>query len=122
MTLSALTLSLHLASVHFGGGDWNEQNVGIGINYAGYHVGTYRNSMDRQSVYAGRSLTRCAGPWCAGGALMIVTGYSDGPIIAPVPIVSIGNGYRVQLIGTPSIAGVAGFIGASVEVPVRGWR
>ncbi len=62
-------------------GDYNERNHGIGIRidegeWAGWAVGTYRNSIDRQSVYVWREwLWTLAGPLHVGVLAGAATGY-----------------------------------------------
>lgn len=126
MFLSACTgLILHLASWHFGAAAdrYNEQNYGVGVRCGDWHVGAYRNSLYRTSVYGGRSWTWCAGSVCAGGAVLAVTGYRPDVIIAPVPLLSIGRDWRVLTIAAPGLGGSPGFVGVGVEIPLRGgWR
>jgi len=68
--------NIHLASHHVGSesGEYNEENLGIGIEYKGMIAGTFSNSFKRQSYYVGYDLPLCG--WCGvkGGA---VTGYAD---------------------------------------------
>lgn len=62
-------------------GDYNENNYGIGIRiddgrWSGWAIGTYRNSIDRQSVYIGREWTwHVAGPVHIGALAGAATGY-----------------------------------------------
>ncbi len=116
---ACLSISLHLMSLHFGGGDYNERNYGAGLNCNKFHAGAFRNSLGRISTYAGKSHTWCRGRICAGGALLFVTGYEIEPVIAPVPIVSVGDAWRLNIIALPSVAGFTGFVGFGLEVPVR---
>lgn len=121
---ACLSLSLHLASAHFGAQRelYNENNYGLGVNCSSWHVGAYRNSLYRTSAYAGRSFTWCLDAFCAGGLAAIVTGYRAE--VAPVllPLVSFGTDWRVNFIGAPRTDSVPGFVGMSIEIPVKGWR
>lgn len=120
MNLAAcLTLTLHLASAHFGGGDYNERNLGAGLSCNGYHVGAYHNSLGRLSTYAGKSWTWCRRSACAGAALLFVTGYKVEPVIAPVPMVSFGGRWKLVLVGTPRMASSPGFLGVGIEIPIH---
>lgn len=119
MNLACLALIIHMTSWHFGGA-YNEDNRGVGVSCDGYHVGTFRNSLDRQSAYLGRSWERCRGPVCAGAGVVAVTGYRSGPVVAPLPLISIGNGTRVALTAMPSVGGMSGFVGLAMEV--RPWE
>lgn len=122
--MACLSLSLHLASAHFGADRqaYNERNLGLGVNCAGWHAGAYRNSLDRTSTYVGRSLTWCWDLVCAGGIAAIVTGYRRDIAPALLPLLSIGRDWRVNLIGAPRSDDFPGFVGVSIEVPVNGWR
>lgn len=91
LTASAAELVIHTASFHTdrhpttkaSGGAYNEQNPGLGFRQdfgaAALQVGTYRNSIRRQSAYA---ITDMAA-WRAGGFTVgpfagLVTGYTNG--------------------------------------------
>lgn len=119
ISLACLTLTLHLASWHFGAGGYNENNYGLGANCNGYHAGVYKNSIGRLSTYAGKSWMGCVRYMCAGGALLFVTGYDVEPVLAPVPVVTLGERVKLVLIGAPGIANSPGFIGAGIEIPVK---
>lgn len=84
------TLTLHLLSTHFGGGDYNEQNLGLGLR-AGRNAwcamaGFYKNSLDRNSVYAGAGWTLGRlGPAAIAVNAGAVSGYAESavPFITP---------------------------------------
>lgn len=120
MTLSCIALIIHMTSWHVGGGYFNEDNHGVGMSCNGYHVGTYRNSIGRQSSYVGKSWQRCWRFVCGGAGVVAVTGYRDGIVVAPLPLLSIGNGTRIALTGMPSVGDIAGFVGMAIEV--RPWE
>lgn len=123
MRPGVLTLTIHLFSAHFDGDDrWNERNYGVGLNRQDVHVGIFKNSMHRTSVYLGRSRTWCLEWLCGGAALIAVTGYDADLIVAPVPMMTIGDDIKIRLIATPRMAGSPGFIGGGVEFPLGGWR
>lgn len=107
------------------GGDYNEENYGLGANCNNYHVGLYKNSINRTSAYVGKSWIGCVKYICAGGALMLVTGYEYEPVLAPLPVIKIGGDTKLVLIGAPGVARDSpGFVGASIEIPLAklGWR
>ena len=81
-------LLIHGPSVHFGGG-FNNENYGIGYAFdSGLVAGTYKNSIDNQTVYLGYCVP-LGGEWSllAGAA----TGYQYS--VVPAALVS----YRVPM-------------------------
>ena len=100
-------LVMSVASQHLGATGLNQTNPGIGVEFNHYHVGEYRNSLSRTSVYAGKD-------WETGGAVKIgvlagaVTGYnrlagsSVLPLLAPFVSVEYGRfGANVALLPNP---------------------
>ena len=92
-TLAASAADLTLLSgfvSHHDKSGYRESNPGLGVRvdsgrWTGWLAGTYRNSLDRQSVYVGREwLWPLAGPLSIGGILVGATGYRS-PVV-PVPL------------------------------------
>ena len=76
-------------SLHLGAHDLRELNPGLGLEVGQYHAGFYRNSMARESVYAGRDWRAALTPSLSGGVVVgAVSGYHIGrsnvvPLVAP---------------------------------------
>lgn len=112
---AAAALTLHIGSVHFSAGDYNEVNPGLGISCNQYHAGFYNNSLGRLSTYLGRSWDYCAGPVCAGVLLVAVSGY-NAPVVAPVPMLSVGGDWRLVMVAAPRVTeDSAAFIGFGIQ-------
>jgi hypothetical protein len=115
LVAACTAITLHLASMHLTSGDYNEVNPGIGITCNQYHAGAYYNSLRRVSTYVGRSWEWCRGPVCGGVALMAVSGYKT-PVIAPLPMLSIGRDWRLVMIAAPRVVKYsAAFVGFGIQ-------
>lgn len=98
---AAQTLLSGFVSSH-SSGDYRERNPGIGIRidggaWAGWAIGTYRNSLDRQSVYVAREwLHPVAGPLHVGVLAAVATGYRWAAMPAVMPELVL-RGRRLEL-------------------------
>ncbi len=104
-------LTLNLASKHFSADkyNYNEENFGIGLNYNNYLIGQYKNSFNKNSVYAGYQLQKRVNKHLAYGLKAgLVTGYTDeemesvdigGAKLFAIPQMSIGYKNINYLIG-----------------------
>jgi hypothetical protein len=100
-------------SKHLGGGDFNENNGGIGYRSDdGLMAGYYRNSLNKHSLYAGKEFTTDKyrlGPaeMRLGAVLGGVTGYGKPvmPVVMPEVLGSIGD-HTMALGMVPPIKGV----------------
>jgi len=94
-------LVLSVASQHIDPHGMNQFNPGVGIEYNGYAVGEYRNSYDRTSVYAAKSLQYGHVGVFAGA----VSGYPSrfgklNPMLAPY--LTFGDKYAVNIAIVPN--------------------
>lgn len=103
-------------SKHMGGGDFNEENTGLGYRSPeGWMLGAYRNSIGKPSVYAGRefatNLLNEGGDHRLDAGLMLggVTGYGRPvtPAILPQLIYRMPEGRSLAATVVPPIKGVA---------------
>ena len=91
-----VSLVFETVSYHIGGG-YNNINPGIGLEYRlrdRFHIGTgtYRNSMEVQSVYALAGFeTRGKKRIGFGAEAGIITGYNESIIPATAPYLRIGS-------------------------------
>lgn len=84
------TVGLHLGSIHGGNppcDNGNNPGVYVGVDN-GLSVGTYLNSCERQSLYAGYKTPDWHG---VGVILMVVTGYEATVTFAAFPTVAFGS-------------------------------
>lgn len=75
MSLTAIccAIGLHIASHHFPERDYQQnRNIGIYLRSDNWQIGTYRNTINRQSYYAAKSIEIGAGFEIMGG---VVSGY-----------------------------------------------
>ena len=91
---------------------YNENNAGVGVMIDGFAVGTYKNSINKQSVYAAKELrTQIAGDKQLGvdvGVLMGgVTGYKKElqPVVIPEVIAKMGD-VEAAFVYVPPIKGL----------------
>jgi len=116
---NAATVGLHLATAHFGGHDLRASTPGLYIRAEnGFTAGTYRNSYDRTSTYAGWT-------WQTDDqrlALTVgaVTGYDAArvmPLLVPSARVPLGAGFaaRFSFIPKPVKSGHAAGLHLSLE-------
>ena len=93
--LCACYLVLSIASQHLGATGLNQSNPGVGIEVNSWHVGEYRNSLKRTSVYAGKDW-ETAGTVKAGVLVGAVSGYNHlaGSAILPLvaPFIAVEHG------------------------------
>ena len=96
-------LVLSVASQHIDPHGMNQFNPGVGVEYNGYAVGEYRNSLDRTSVYAAKMIQSGHVGVFAGA----ITGYPSmfgktglNPMLAPY--VTFGDKYAVNIAIVPS--------------------
>ena len=78
----AATIGVHLGSLHIPAKDYNNTNPGLYVRLdSGWTGGLYRNSLAKNSVYAGYTWTHGAFSVTAGG----VTGYFETlqPLLVP---------------------------------------
>ena len=99
---------LSVASLHADPQGLNQTNPGVGIEVNRWHVGEYRNSIDRTSVYAGREIFAGDGAIRAGVLVGAVSGYrriGGSPVLPLVaPFVSWEGrrfGVNVALLPNP---------------------
>jgi hypothetical protein len=91
-----VSLVFETVSYHLGGG-YNNINPGIGLEYRlrdHFHigVGTYRNSMEMQSVYALAGFESSGKKRIGFGAEAgIITGYNESIIPAAMPYLRLGS-------------------------------
>lgn len=104
------SLTLNLTSYHLNSNDKNEQNYGIGYENGPWRVGTFKNSHNVQSFYAGVGWEQRHGWFTYGVDAFLATGYGDiGYDVLPViaPNVSFGTervNVQVHSIGTVTSA------------------
>lgn len=79
-SIAAITLGVHLASLHVPRGDFQEFNPGVYVVADTYVAGAYRNSLDRPSVYIGKVFTH--GPFSL--TVGAISGYQRKEYRAPV--------------------------------------
>ena len=106
MSCAALVLGLHLATAHFDAGPgMRGENPGAYVVCDSLIAGTYRNSLNRTTVYAGYrwDLTDAASI-----ALVVGTGYQRTLQIGVVPSVRIGPNWRLHFILPTPVTGKGG--------------
>jgi hypothetical protein len=89
-----------------------ENNLGLGIrantgSLQGFAIGGYKNSLCKTSFYISKEyLWQVSGPWHAGAAFALVTGYQLA--ITPVPIPQVvfrHSGFEIAFLGQPARVG-----------------
>ncbi len=102
--------------------DWREDNPGIGMEresakYSGlfWTGGYFRNSYDRDTVYAGvRWMPYRIGPVAFGAYALAATGYWS-PLVA-APAISIeGKNVALNIVVVPNLPDHSGFIGTQIR-------
>lgn len=114
--MGAFYLDMHGLSHHFSDATYNERNTGAGVHWESQSegmrtmamVGSYLNSLDRQSIYIGGGvkypLARGVDAVMQGG---LVTGYYNYPVPTAMPGLSIGGEtMRVNIGFIPAIKNV----------------
>jgi hypothetical protein len=110
--LTGVVIGLHVASAHIPQGNENNFNPGIYARMpSGLTVGTYYNSVRRQSFYAGYTYD-LFGPVSVtvGG----VTGYNKFGPVAPMVVPSLSLG-AVRFSVIPPVAGIPSVVHLSLE-------
>lgn len=105
----AVTIGLHLHSTHFGSEGVNNNNLGVYVVADQWVVGAYRNSLHRNSVYAGyvfETKSKLFALTVAG-----ITGYSHTKVMV-APSVKLGN-FRIS--GIPPVLKQPGVLHLSAE-------
>lgn len=104
---------------------YNEINLGIGIEHElndrwRLGAGTYRNSIRRDSYYAGAVYAPLSVVGVKlGASLGVVTGYGRPlPMLAPT-LMFEGSEYGVNLLLVPPVGGKGGVIGVQVKWRLR---
>lgn len=88
---TGFTVTSGFISRHAGPKVYNERNAGVGLRIdqgtlAGWHIGSYRNSHGRTSVYVAREwLWQVAGPLRLGAVAGVATGYNGFVLPAALP-------------------------------------
>jgi hypothetical protein len=107
-------LLLHVASWH-GDPGYRGDNPGAGVECqrgaAVVAVGTYANSVGRQSVYAVGGPTVEVGPIRLGAVVGVINGYRAGrefqPVAAGVASVGLARNVGLRLLVIPRVSGVS---------------
>lgn len=107
-------LLLHVGSWHAAPG-FDNINPGAGVECtrgaAVVAVGTYANSVGRQSVYAVGGPTATVGPIRLGAVVGAINGYKPGrefqPVAAGLLAVELGRGVGVRILAIPRVSGVS---------------
>lgn len=103
------------------GHTYRENNYGIGVEQrqAGYsnHVGYYRNSVDRDSFYVGRSFRYQLGDSAVSVGVFagLVTGYRFAvtPFLAPVVEIQVSKRWAVNVVALPPVPSVTPYVVAA---------
>jgi hypothetical protein len=102
-----------LTSYHFERKDYNETNLGLGLEY--HHspdwrggFGFYENSYYHRTYYAmALWMPLHHGNWHFGMAGSVVSGYEENPVFVPIPTISYEHGRAGLNLGvTPSFLGL----------------
>ena len=121
-----VTVGVHLGSVHIPKKPYhNNVNPGVYVRYADWTVGTYKNTISRQTVYLGYSKELGGGfEAMAGGATgyqrkcePVCYGFSRGAV---APIIGLTyspktSGIRPRFWFTPGLMGASSVLHLSVE-------
>lgn len=111
-----LYVSVPLTSYHADrDAGYNENNLGIGIEYDGFVAGYYKNSIHKDTFYAGYVYRPIEYKYFKAGVLVgAMTGYAI-PVMA-VPTVNIGtDDISVDFIFAPAFKDTSAFVGASLR-------
>ena len=110
---------------HHAKGEYRENNYGIGLEVRpnpqlSYNVGYYRNSLDRDSYYAGvqyRAIT--VGNFAFGGMVGAVTGYRHS--ITPMALPFVEWSYKRVVVMATAIPPIPGVTPFTMAVQLK-WR
>ena len=114
---------LNIAGVSYHGdrsGNWNEKNPGIGIEHDGYIAGYYRNSYNKDTVYAGYAWRPLqAGAFKAGVIVAAASGYHS-PVVAMPSVVVGGDKVALEFVGAPAVGkSTTWFVGATLRLKLN---
>lgn len=95
----------------------NERHDLIGVEYDGYFLATYKNTLNMRTNLAGMTTSeKCWGDWvCADLIYGVATGYDEKfdksviPFAAPRINVQLYNNLHLQVFGVPGYIVAAGF-------------
>ena len=104
-----VTVTSGFLSKHAGSRQYNERNGGIGLRidsgtFAGWTIGSYRNSLGRTTVYVAHEWQRqLVGPLHVGLVAGVATGYNVPvmPAVLPEAVLHIGDRVEVALLVQP---------------------
>jgi hypothetical protein len=99
-------------------GNWNEQNIGVGIRHNNWTAGTYKNSYRRQTTFVGYVWQPIEfGPVSAGVTAAVTTGYSSPVVAFPTVSVKLTDRIVIDLVCAPAIGkDTTAFVGASLRL------
>lgn len=119
LPLAALELSVPVGSYHFDRSrDWQEQNYGIGVEYRSWVAGYYRNSYDKDTVYAGYVWRPLQWGWLRAGLTTLLASGYDSPVLV-VPTVSVdGKWLAADFLMAPTLGKASGFVGMQLRIPL----
>lgn len=121
---AAITVGMHIGSYHtFKNSDYNNFNPGVYVAYNGYVAGTYKNSLDKQTVYAGKVFDiteNCRYDVMVGAA----TGYNVGgssviPFIVPSVKFNVADTAVLRLSTIPQVTAEGEVNGAVFHMSVQ---
>lgn len=118
--IAAMTVGIHVSSTHLDpeigpASGHNDSNPGLFLrNEAGYQVGTYYNSLRKQTFYAGRAWTLAGG---GAADVVVFLGAGTGYTYALVPMAAISARVGPARISfTPRVGNVSsGVVHLSLE-------
>jgi hypothetical protein len=101
LSIVPTALVLHMASVHIPARNYNNLNLGIAAQFAcsetiSFQAGTYFNSVERQTFYAGATYEPKWFPIFL--SLSAATGYQPYPILLPIIGARIGKNLRIGVV------------------------
>ena len=110
------SIGMHLVSWHSNPAgcyplkECNDINPGVSVTWDGWLGGVYRNSLDKVTVYAGRSYALATvGPVTALVGVALATGYRVlpvVPVITPALSVRLATHWRAQVLWLPRMGRV----------------
>ncbi|MDQ8023998.1 MAG: hypothetical protein REI94_19325 [Moraxellaceae bacterium] len=117
--LAALELSIPVGSYHFDRSrDWQEQNYGLGVEHESWVAGYYRNSYDKDTVYAGYAWRPLQWGWMRAGITALLASGYDSPVLV-VPTISVDSKWLgADFLMAPTLGKASGFVGMQLRVPL----
>lgn len=94
---SALTIGAHIGTWHEQDG-MNDRNPGLYLEHNGYTIGGYRNSINRDSYYAGYTISTQHRFGEFSLTMGAVTGYEKDPMPMIAPSIKLGNARFTMLL------------------------